>query len=320
MGSKERRDLPAVRGGLDINRVSRGVISKLPSNYLAEYGFTERLPVLLADLNKALSSLNPDPSRIRMVLNPNLETPQAIWQPAFAPVPQVGIEFSLGNKKNQGELTIGKPIIHDLEFFDTSGGQRYVPHYVEKDIQLQLERKNTVIGYHEQADFIVPVDLKGLKDFVRKAFPKKRAILFGTITDEEREKMKKEAKFFKPPVTHQIKEDLGRLSTDVLNELPLGGYSIIITPQGFTLSDEDKKYKRVDELGLHFSGTFLYLTLEELHSDPTKRYFEIRRLQYKGIAKSMERVMELFNQLFAKDPTGQSQWQADVIRRRYEKS
>ncbi len=314
--NKERRDLPALREGIDINKASKGTMAKLPSYYLSQYGFTERLPVILADLNKALSSLNPDPSRVRMVLNPNLETPQAIWQPAFSPVPQIGIEFSLGNKKNQGELTIGKPILHDLRFFDSSGDERYVPHRVEKDIQLQLERKNTVIGYHEQADFIVPVDLKGLKDFVKRAFPKRKAVLFGTITDEEKEKAEKEAKFFKPPATHQIIEGLGKLSEDVLSELPLGGYSIIIAPTGFILSEKDKKYKFMHDLGLSFSETFLYLSLEESGSDPTKRYFEIRRLQYKGIAKSMERVMDLFSQLFANDPTGQSQWRADVIRRR----
>lgn len=351
MGPKQEREsiLPVKRDeALDINGVSMSVV-KSPSHYLSEFGFTERLPVLLGDLNKKLSDLGPDPARVRMVLNPNLETPQIMWEPAFAPVPKVEIEFSPSNRR-EGQLSIGKEVLDEGMFFYWAE-KRYLSNNLGP--QLELERESTRVGDHERPDHIVSVGLKGLKDFVRRVFPKKRAILYTDMqhyfTDEQVERLERAKSAATgiewkaaPNYKREGIEDLGLLDEIVFNALPLGGYSIRIIPREYTVDGKDKDFKKYPSmedvpddvlaewydktfnphsrwsyLRLPWPETFLYVSLEESEKG---RYFDIRRLQYKGRAKSIERVLELFAQLFAKDPTGQSQFQADVIKRRSGKS
>lgn len=334
-------NLPVVRDSLDIATASRGTLVR-PGYYLSQFGFTDRFPVILADLNRELSSLSSDPAMIGMTLHPNLDTPQLSWEPAFVPAPEVRIEFP-PYRSSEGRLVIGKPIINPGTFYETAGDDRYSSYDLETSAALKADKERTTVGFHEKADNIVAVDWRQLKKFVKAVYPKKRAVLVSRFEDphsaEELERLREVGNVSTfSPEPRNVVENISSLDDKVFQGLPDVGYSVMIVDRDFIQKLESdvpnrkdlKGYRSVkdvpDDLLYDWHSqtyyprptpppdAFLFLTIRESSG---KRYFEIRGLQYEGGAKSIERVLGLFSELFGVDPSGDSQFQADTIRRRY---
>lgn len=334
-------NLPAVRDSLDIATASRGTLVR-PGYYLSRFGFTDRFPVLLADLNRKLSSLGSDPAVIGMTLHPNLDTPQLSWEPAFVPAPEVRIEFP-PYRSSEGRLLIGKPIINPGTFYETAGDDRYSSYDLETSTTLKADKERASVGFHEKADNIVAVDWRQLKKFVKAVYPKKQAVLLSRFEDphsaEELKRLEEVGHVSTySPEPRTIVEHLGSLDDEVFQGLPGVGYSVVTVDRDFIEKLKSnvpnrkdlKRYigiKEVpDELLYDWHSQtyypkptpplnpFLFLTIKESSG---QRYFEIRGLEYEGGAKSIERILGLFAALFDLDPSGHSQFQADTVRRRY---
>ena len=335
-------NLPTVRDALDIATASRGTLVS-PSYYLTSFGFSERFPVLLADLNRKLARIDPHPTMVGITLRPNLDTPQVIWEPKFVPAPEVNVEFP-PHRNGEGRLVIGKPIISPPTFYESAGDVRYSDYDLTTNTSLRVDREGTTVGRHERSDIVVAVDWRQLKKFVRSVFPKKHVVLVSRfdepISDKELRRLGEVGRVFTgSPRTRTIVENLGSLDEGSFQGLPDVGYSVTTADEDYIealesrkrfVSKELKRYRDAKDVPddlLHNwwrqtshsqplpnpSGNFLFLTIKE---SAGRRYFEIRGLQYNGRARSIERVLGLFVGLFDVDPSGHSQFQEDRIRRR----